>query len=112
MEMAVYTQEMASFDRPADPVLAPSAWVLRWAHLIRPLGRVLDLAAGHGRHARALQAMGHNVLAADIDVSGLADAAGIEVRAVDLETGAVVGTTISGGAAGDTDTMSERSPMQ
>ncbi|MGE3332283.1 MAG: class I SAM-dependent methyltransferase [Rhodospirillaceae bacterium] len=87
MEMAVYTQEMASFDRPADPAIAPSAWVLRWAHLIRPAGRVLDVAAGHGRHARALQAMGHQVVATDIDVGGLADASGIEVVTADLEAG-------------------------
>jgi SAM-dependent methyltransferase len=79
---------MASFDRPADPSIAPSPWVLRWAHLIRPGGRVLDVAAGHGRHARALSAMGHNVVAVDVDVSGLHDAPGIEVLAADLETGA------------------------
>ena len=87
MEMAVYTQEMASFDRPTDPTIAPSAWVLRWAHLIRPAGRVLDVAAGHGRHARALQAMGHKVVAVDIDTSGLMDAGGLDVLAADLETG-------------------------
>jgi len=78
---------MASFDRPQDSLIAPSAWVLRWAHLIRPTGRILDVAAGHGRHARALHALGHAVLAVDIDTSGLQDAAGIEVRAADLETG-------------------------
>jgi len=52
---------------------------------------VLDLAAGHGRHARALRTLGFRVVAADIDVSGLADLAGdpgVEVRAVDLEAGA------------------------
>jgi SAM-dependent methyltransferase len=78
---------MPSFDRPADPAIAPSPWVLRWAQLIRPGGRVLDVAAGHGRHARALQAMGHVVVAADIDATGLADAPGLEVLTVDLETG-------------------------
>ncbi|MCC6915415.1 MAG: class I SAM-dependent methyltransferase [Rhodospirillaceae bacterium] len=78
---------MASFDRPADPAIAPSAWVLRWAPLIRAGGRVLDVAAGHGRHARALQAMGHRVVAADIDTSGLRDAPGIDVLTADLETG-------------------------
>jgi len=88
MEIPVYTQEMASFDRPADPAVAPSAWVLRWAPLIRPGGRVLDVAAGHGRHARALQAMGHKVVAADIDTGGLRDAPGLEVLTADLETGA------------------------
>lgn len=79
---------MASFDRPQDSLIAPSPWVLRWAHLIRPAGRILDVAAGHGRHARALQALGHAVLAVDLDISGLEDAAGIEVLAADLETGA------------------------
>ncbi|MGE3474249.1 MAG: class I SAM-dependent methyltransferase [Rhodospirillaceae bacterium] len=72
---------------PPTPPIAPSVWVLRWAPLIRAGGRVLDVAAGHGRHARALQAMGHQVLAADIDTSGLRDAPGIDVLAADLETG-------------------------
>jgi SAM-dependent methyltransferase len=79
---------MASFDRPTDPLIAPSPWVLRWAHLIRPGGRILDVAAGHGRHARALSAMGFRVTAADVDTTGLSDVSGIEVLAVDLETGA------------------------
>ncbi len=30
---------------------APSAWVQRWSHLVRPGGRVLDVACGQGRHA-------------------------------------------------------------
>ena len=71
-------------------MIAPSPWVLRWAHLIRPKGRVLDVAAGHGRHARALLAGGHTVVAADVDVTGLADlrdTQGAEIMAVDLETG-------------------------
>lgn len=79
---------MPSFDRPADSSIAPSPWVLRWARLIRPGGRVLDVAAGHGRHARALAAMGHKVVAADIETTGLADASGIDVLTADLETGA------------------------
>ena len=41
---------------PAPPVgahgsEAPSAWVQRWSHLVRPGGRVLDVACGQGRHA-------------------------------------------------------------
>lgn len=41
---------------PAPPVSAhgseaPSAWVQRWSHLVRPGGRVLDVACGQGRHA-------------------------------------------------------------
>ncbi|MEO8022630.1 class I SAM-dependent methyltransferase [Polaromonas sp.] len=30
---------------------APSGWVQRWSHLVRPGGRVLDVACGQGRHA-------------------------------------------------------------
>ena len=77
---------MASFDRPTDPAIPPAAWVMRWAGLIRPGGAVLDLAAGHGRHARALAALGFRVTAVDIDVSALSDLAG-EVIAADIETG-------------------------
>ena len=29
----------------------PSEWVKRWSHLVRPLGHVLDVACGYGRHA-------------------------------------------------------------
>ncbi len=30
----------------------PSAWVQRWSHLVPQGGMVLDVACGHGRHAR------------------------------------------------------------
>ncbi|MBM4221390.1 MAG: methyltransferase domain-containing protein, partial [Gammaproteobacteria bacterium] len=50
----------------------PSAWVLRFLHLIPAGGRVLDLACGKGRHTRLLAGRGHPVTAVDIDVSGLA----------------------------------------
>ncbi|QJE01089.1 methyltransferase domain-containing protein [Massilia forsythiae] len=49
----------------------PSAWVRRWAPLIRT-GEVLDLACGAGRHARLLAAMGHTVIALDRDAAALA----------------------------------------
>jgi SAM-dependent methyltransferase len=75
-----------SFDRPADPAISPSPWVMRWAHLIRPGGAVLDVAAGHGRHARAFKDLGFRATAIDLDISGLADFQG-EVIAADLETG-------------------------
>ncbi|MBL8642623.1 MAG: class I SAM-dependent methyltransferase [Rhodospirillaceae bacterium] len=81
---------MPSFDRPADPHIAPSPWVLRFAALIVPGGVVLDVAAGHGRHTRALKALGFGVVAADVDISGLADLkndAAIQVVAADLESG-------------------------
>jgi SAM-dependent methyltransferase len=70
--------------------LAPSPWVCRVAPLIRPGGRVLDLAAGSGRHTRLLQKLGHAVVAVDRDISALtelADDAAITLVATDLEDG-------------------------
>lgn len=69
----------------------PSAWVLRFLHLIPAGGRVLDLACGKGRHTRLLAGRGHPVTAVDIDVSGLAGLRNdplIDIREADLETGA------------------------
>jgi SAM-dependent methyltransferase len=56
--------------------------------LIKPGGRVLDLAAGSGRHTRLLLESGFVVCAVDRDVSALLPlaACGCEVRRVDLET--------------------------
>ena len=68
---------------------SPSVWVRRFAPLIRRGGRVLDLAAGGGRHTRLLLDMGFHVTAVDRDIAALqalARPAG-EVRPVDLETG-------------------------
>lgn len=80
---------MPSFDRPADPDIAPSAWVTRFAPLIVPGGLVLDLACGHGRHARYLAAHGWQVIAADIDTSALAgcNEPGLTLVQRDLEDG-------------------------
>jgi SAM-dependent methyltransferase len=68
----------------------PSAWVRRFLPLIRPGGRVLDLAAGAGRHTRLLLDMGFRVTAVDRDIEGLRLFAGdrCDVRAIDLEGGA------------------------
>ena len=51
---------------------APSAWVKRWAHLIAPQGRVLDVACGRGRHMRLLAGLGHTPLGIDRDAQALA----------------------------------------
>ncbi|AJF01090.2 class I SAM-dependent methyltransferase [Pandoraea apista] len=51
---------------------APSPWLVRWAHLIAPGARVLDLACGHGRHTRWLAARGAQVTAIDRDEAALA----------------------------------------
>jgi SAM-dependent methyltransferase len=67
----------------------PSAWVRRFAPLIQHRGRVLDVAAGTGRHTRLLLDMGFRVTAVDRDIEGLQPLAGdqCEIRAIDLETG-------------------------
>ncbi|MGH7095064.1 MAG: class I SAM-dependent methyltransferase [Stellaceae bacterium] len=67
-----------------------STWVERFLPLIGAGGRVLDLAAGGGRHTRLLLAAGFAVRAADRDTTALAALAGprCEVVAVDLKTGA------------------------
>lgn len=67
-----------------------SPFITRHAALIPAGARVLDLAAGTGRHARLLAARGAQVLAVDRDAAALATLAGlprIETRVLDLETG-------------------------
>ena len=70
--------------------LPPSSWVKRFLPLIRPGGRVLDLAAGGGRHTRLLLDHGFAVRAVDRDIAALRPLAGprCEVTEIDLETGA------------------------
>jgi len=53
-----------------------SPWVRRHAALVKPGARVLDLAAGRGRHARFLASLGHDVLAVDRDAAALSALAG------------------------------------
>jgi SAM-dependent methyltransferase len=65
---------------------APSAWLRRFAALIRPGGAVLDVACGSGRHVRWLAAQGHAVTGVDRDaaaVEPLRDVA--EIVVADLE---------------------------
>ncbi|MEK9672487.1 MAG: SAM-dependent methyltransferase [Rhodospirillaceae bacterium] len=83
---------------PEDPsilsrhlqIRSPSNWVVRFAPLVPADGRVLDLAAGGGRHARYFLDRGHGVLAADKNISAMADLAAMddaEVMEIDLEDG-------------------------
>jgi len=70
--------------------LTPSAWIVRFAHLVPMYAQVLDLAAGHGRHARLFASRRARVLAVDRDAAALAMLAGvqgIETTIADLETG-------------------------
>ena len=71
-------------------VANPSAWVQRWAPLVRGGGAVLDVACGGGRHARFFAALGHPVDAVDRDavaVAELAAVAGITALCADIEDG-------------------------
>lgn len=74
-----------AFDPP------PSPWVERYAPLIPAKGRVLDLAAGGGRHTRLLLERGYVVVAADRDTSSLeaafADHVSCRIVGLDLENG-------------------------
>ena len=69
----------------------PSGWVQRWAPMIPPGGRVLDVASGSGRHARWLAGRGHPVDALDRDAEALTALAGVPfvtTRCADIENGA------------------------
>ncbi|HWG79967.1 MAG TPA: methyltransferase domain-containing protein [Stellaceae bacterium] len=67
----------------------PSPWVRRFLPLIPSGGRVLDLAAGQGRHVRLLRANGYQVVAVDRDAAALRAAfagdAAVSTVAADLE---------------------------
>lgn len=66
----------------------PSDWIVRWTPLLPPRARVLDVACGHGRHARWLAAAGHRVTAVDREAGLLAPLAGLaETVQADLEDG-------------------------
>lgn len=69
-------------------VTNPSAWVRRFASLLPPAARVLDVACGGGRHARWLLEQGHAVTAVDRDTSFVLDLTErAEVVTADLEDG-------------------------
>ena len=67
--------------------MPPAPWIVQWAGLVAPQAAVLDLAAGHGRHAIFFAERGHKVTAVDRDVSRLPDHPNIERLEADLEDG-------------------------
>jgi SAM-dependent methyltransferase len=73
---------------PTAPSAWPSAWIERHLALIPEGGRILDLAAGGGRHALLARDRGYRVTALDRDLSALSALDGIEAVGFDLETGA------------------------
>jgi SAM-dependent methyltransferase len=76
---------------PVPDIPVPSRWVRRFLPLIPAGGRVLDLAAGQGRHARLLRANGYQVVAVDRDTAALRAAfagdAAVSIVEADLEDG-------------------------
>ena len=67
-----------------------SNWVARYAHLVGGGDRVLDLAAGSGRHTRFFADRGLGVLAVDADIGGMKDLVehpSVELMQTDLEDG-------------------------
>ncbi len=70
---------------------APSAWVQRWSHLVRPGGTVLDVACGHGRHARWFHSLHHPVIGVDRSPEAMEAVAGAipdgEWVVADIENG-------------------------
>jgi SAM-dependent methyltransferase len=82
---------LANFPPHDDPSPLPSDWIVRFADRVAEGGRVLDVAAGEGRHTRVFLARGHPVVAVDRDASRLPAAAHprLSVIEADLEAGAV-----------------------
>jgi SAM-dependent methyltransferase len=76
---------------PAPHPAVPSPWVCRFLPLIAAGGRVLDLAAGAGRHVTVLRQAGYQVVAVDRNANLLKTAfAGdglCEIKEMDLEDG-------------------------
>ena len=79
--------ENSSHDLPHGAGEA-SAWVQRWAHLVREGGTVLDLACGHGRHMRFFAQSGHRVTGVDRSAEAVAAIAPLgEAILADIESG-------------------------
>lgn len=62
----------------ALPFAPPSPWIARFAPLLRPGARMLDVACGGGRHLRHFRDRGLLVTGVDIDLRGVADLTGQE----------------------------------
>src|SRR5688572_28288408 len=72
MDHDTMLESIAPGEDVKEPSLTPSRWVMRFSHLVRPGGHVLDLAAGAGRHSHWFLSAERSVLALDRDLSNLA----------------------------------------
>ncbi len=61
--------------------------MVQWAGLVAPGAKVLDVAAGGGRHTMLFADRGHRVTAIDRDTAKLPTRDDIEIIAADLEDG-------------------------
>lgn len=83
--------KMADNDDHCRGPKAPSPWIKRFLGAVPVGARILDVAAGQGRHMRLALELGLKPIGVDRDVAGLSDIAGrdgVEVMRADLETGA------------------------
>ena len=83
---------MALHDSNGKALPAPSAWLKRFAPLLKSSSRILDIACGSGRHCRLFLGLGHQVTALDRDVSRLTPHPSLEIVEADLESGAPLPT--------------------
>ncbi len=78
--------------RSSNPLARdPSPWVVRFGARLGAGARVLDVACGHGRHARYLAGRGCRVTAVDVDPAcgeSLKHVSGVDFIAFDLEANA------------------------
>ena len=68
-----------------------SEWVKRWSHLVKPQGRVLDVACGYGRHSYYFYQLNRRLACVDIAQAAI-DSIAIPVNAcekivADIENG-------------------------
>ena len=80
-----------AFDGLHADAASPCAWVQRWSHLVALGGTVLDVACGHGRHARWFYERNHPVALVDRSQSAIESIAipahACEAVVADIENG-------------------------
>ena len=64
-QLAIHISYPCSSESVTHDSQTPSEWVVRWSHLVRVGGSVLDVACGHGRHMKWFAARGHAVTGVD-----------------------------------------------